>query len=37
VALVHGEDRQRAALAEALRGRLGCEVAVPGRFDVLEA
>ena len=36
VVLTHGEDRQRAALAERLRSRMGCEVAIPSRFAVSE-
>jgi metallo-beta-lactamase family protein len=37
VVLVHGEDRQRAALSALLRERHGCQVGVPGRFEAFEA
>jgi metallo-beta-lactamase family protein len=36
VALVHGEDRQRAALAAALEEQHGASVLLPGRGDALE-
>ena len=37
VVLVHGEDRQRAALSALLTERHGCRVSVPGRFEAFEA
>lgn len=36
VVLTHGEDRQRAALAELLAARHGCEVERPGRFATVD-
>jgi metallo-beta-lactamase family protein len=36
VVLTHGEDRQRAALAELLAARHGCNVERPGRFSTVE-
>jgi len=36
VVLTHGEDRQRAALADLLAARHGCSVERPGRFATVE-
>jgi metallo-beta-lactamase family protein len=37
VVLTHGEDKPRAALAEAIRRRFGCDPVLPRRGDLIEA